>query len=103
MGQVICHSHSERMKRPTWNSTAFTNSASLSGRSFRLRVERGEIAERILARVDSRPNEFGKVLNLCKETQKVQRDTQGYVEPAGRVSRFYQEEEEVRGPEINHV
>lgn len=103
MGQVICHSHSERMKRATWNSTAFTKIASLSGRSFRLRVERSEIAERILARVNSRPNEFGKVSNLCKETQKVQRDTQGNKEQAGKVSRFYQEEEEVRGPEINHV
>lgn len=91
------------MKRATWNSTAFTKIASLSGRSFRWRVKRGEIAERILARANSRPNEFGKVLNLCKETQKVQRDTQEYEEPAGGVSRFYQEEEEVRGPEINHV
>lgn len=92
------------MKRATWNSTAFTKIASLSGRSFRLRVQRGEIAERILAQANSKSNEFvSKVSNLCKETQKVQRDTQGYEEPAGRVSRFYQEEEEVRGPEINHV
>lgn len=35
--------------------------------------------------------------------QKVQQDTRGNKEPADRISRFYQEEEEVRGPEINHV
>lgn len=64
MGQDICHSHSERMKRATWNSTAFTKIA--SGRPFRLRVERSEIVERILARGNSRTNKFGKVLNLCK-------------------------------------